>query len=88
MKIDKDLYEKVQKITLTDYKAHYTKDPDDDFVWIYDENIIDEMLDDLLREIDYQKEKIEDIEQDRDDNYVPRYKDKYEEYGMSEKDFY
>lgn len=69
MKIDKELYERVKKVTLTDYDAQYTKDPDDDFVWVFSENIINDMLDNLLYELDTLQEKYDDLKQDVADNY-------------------
>lgn len=69
MKIDKELYERVKKVTLTDYEAQYTKDPDDDFVWVLNENIINDMLDNLLYELDTLQEKYDDLKQDVADNY-------------------
>ena len=48
MKIDKDIYERVKKATMTDFEAQYTKDPDDDFVWVFDNYKIESMLEELL----------------------------------------
>lgn len=45
------------------------------------------MIEDLNYECDKLKEEKEDLERDLEDNYVPRYKDKYEEYGVSPRDF-
>lgn len=45
-------------------------------------------IEDLDREVERLKEQIEDITEDRDENYISRFRDKYEEYGISEKDFY
>lgn len=87
MKIDKELYEKVSKKTMTNYKPLYDKDPDIDYVIVFEDGV-NGMLDDLLYEIEYLEEKYEDLKNDLEDNYVPRYKDKYEEYGVSKKDFY
>ena len=43
---------------------------------------------DLWCEIEHLEEEYEDLENDLRDNYEPRYKTPYEEYGVSEKDFY
>ena len=51
------------------------------------EDLID-CIEDLDGEVERLKEQIEDITEDRDENYIPRFRDKYEEYGISEKDFY
>lgn len=48
----------------------------------------DNKIDELENEIENWKEKYDDLEKNIEDNYVLRYKDKYEEYGVSERDFY
>lgn len=85
MKIYKDLYERIKKITLTDYKAEYTKDPDDDYVWILSESVMNDILDNLVYELDHQIEMYEDLKQDIEDNYrkIPV----SEQVGISDKDF-
>ena len=85
MKIYKDLYERIKKITLTDYEAQYTKDPDDDYVWILSESVMNDILDNLVYELDHQIEMYEDLKQDREDNYrrIPV----SEQVGISDKDF-
>lgn len=45
-------------------------------------------IEDLEGDVKHWKEEYDDLERDLYDNYVPRFKDKYEEYGVSEKDFY
>ena len=87
MKIEKELYEKVSKITMTNYKPLYDKDPDKEYVIVFEDGV-NGMIDDLLLEIDRLKEKYDDLKDDLEDNYVPRFKDKYEEYGVSERDFF
>lgn len=75
MKLDRELYEKIEKITLTDYEVDYPKEPNEEdgesFVWVYDSYQFESMLKDLICEIDKLEERIEDIEQDREDNYRP-----------------
>ena len=85
MKIYKDLYERIKKITLTDYEAQYTKDPDDDYVWILSESVMNDILDNLVYELDHQIEMYEDLKQDIEDNYrkIPV----SEQVGISDKDF-
>lgn len=63
IKIDEDLYKKIQSITSTDYDAI------GDF--IPSESIIP-MLEDLLCEIEHQEERYEDLERDLQDNYIHR----------------
>ena len=46
------------------------------------------IIDELLGWIDYLKEEYRDLENSIEENYKPRYRDKYEEYGISERDFY
>lgn len=73
MKLDRELYEKISNITLTEYDVVYPKEPLDSFgeanVWIYNTDSISAMLEDLLVEIGRLEEKVEDILQDREDNY-------------------
>lgn len=45
-------------------------------------------IDELESEREHFKKQYEDLECDLRDNYVPRYKTPYEEYGVSERDFY
>ena len=84
MKLDKELYEKISKLTGTDYEALYTKNPDDEFIFIFNDSI-ENMLQDLLSEIDRLEEKIEDMDQDIEDNYRPI--PVAEQVGISDKDF-
>lgn len=76
IKLDCDLYKKIQDITYTDYNTL------GDFI---PSESIEPMLEDLLLEISRLEEKIEDIERDRDDNYKPYTNE--ELYGVSDKDF-
>ena len=46
------------------------------------------MIEDLNYEYERLEDEKEDLERDLEDNYVPRYKDKYEEYGVSPRDFF
>ena len=41
----------------------------------------------LKYDVEYLEEKYKDLKKDLEDNYVPRWHDKYEEYGVSERDF-
>ena len=77
IKIDSELYKKIQSITITDYDAI------GDF--IPSESIIP-MLEDLLCEIERQEERYEDLERNLRDNYeqIPASK----MYGIDERDFY
>ena len=89
MKIDRELYERVSKLTMTDYEVDYPKEPNNEFgesfVWVYDNEQIENMLQDLIIEIDRLEEKIEDIEKDREDNYEPI--PVGEQVGISDSDF-
>lgn len=85
MKIDKDLYERISKITLTNYEPVYDKDPDVETVVVF-EDAINSMLEDLICEIDHLEEKYEDLKQDLEDNYRPiPYK---EQIGYDPHEFY
>ena len=90
MKLDRELYERVKSITMTDYEVDYPKEPDNEFgeifVWVYDNEQIENMLQDLIIEIDRLEEKIEDIEKDIEDNYKPI--DPASQYGINDKWFH
>lgn len=69
MKIDKELYERASRELMTEYDVQYTKDPDNDFVWVFSEEPIEALIEDLLTKIEALESQIKDIEQDRDENY-------------------
>ena len=71
MKFSKELYEQVKELTITDYGADYTKDVDDDFVWIRGVDIFESMIEDLLYKIKDLKEENEQTEQYYQDNWKP-----------------
>ena len=89
MKIDRELFEKVSNITGTAYEVDYPKEPDNEsgerFVWVYDNEQIENMLQDLIVEIDRLEEHIEDMKQDIEDNYKP--KTVAEQVRISDSDF-
>lgn len=78
--IDLKNLKRVIKITDTDYKVD-----EDGCMEIEDLALI---IDELLNEIDYLKDEYRSLESNLEENYKPRYRDKYEEYGISERDFY
>lgn len=84
MNIYKDVYEKIEELTKTDYNGQYSKDSDDEYVLVFSDEI-EGMLEDLLSLIDNLKEEIKDIEEDRDENYKPI--PVSEQVGISNKDF-
>ena len=67
MEIDRELYEKIEKITLTDYMPIYQKE--EDAPVIITRPKMESILENLILEISSRDEKIEDIIKDRDDNY-------------------
>ena len=74
---DLQIINKVSSITFTDYQI-------DNQDYIEADNLVSAIID-LLYEVDYLKEKIEDIEADRDENWQPiPYK---EQIDYCEKDF-
>ncbi len=76
MEIDRKLFEKAIAITNTDYKEIGL--PDNKYY--VTNSAIECLIEDLLYEVDYLKEKIEDMEQDIQDNYRPlTNKDIYED---------
>jgi len=87
MKIYKDLYEKLKKITLTDFEVDYKKDPDDEYVYVYSEEKINSMIEELIGAYDYIQEQFEDYKENVSENYKQIPRNYYEEYGISEKDF-
>lgn len=88
MQIDKEIYERVKKETMTDYEVQYTKDPDDDYVWVFNNHQIESMLENLLGEIIDLQERFEDYKEYVSENYKQIPRNYYEEYGISEKDFH
>ena len=89
MKLDRELFEKVSSITGTEYEVDYPKEPDNEFgesfVWVYDNEQIENMLQDLICEIGRLEERIEDMKQDIEDNY--KRKTVAEQVGISDSDF-
>ena len=67
MIIDKDIYDKVSEITMTDYEPLIENEKE----VLLSANSIMSMLQELMWEVDKQKEKVEDLEQDIQDNYKP-----------------
>lgn len=68
------------------------QDDSSDFVHIGNDTYIDvENLLSWIENLDYELEhvrgQLKELEGQIEDNYVPRYKDKYEEYGVSPRDF-
>lgn len=63
IKIDEDLYKKIQSITMTDYNLEGGMLPVES---------IEPMLEDLICEIHNQEERYEDLERDLEDNYIHR----------------
>ena len=78
-KIEEDVLERIEKMTMTDYEAEGNFLPVDS---------INDIIEDLLYEIDRLQEKISDMEQDIEENYEAKKFNPYTEYGVSEKDFY
>lgn len=79
MKIDEEKLKQIQGITCTDYEAKLGYLPVES---------LNDIIDDLLLEIHRLEEKIEDMEQDIENNYELKNVNPYEEYGISERDFY
>ena len=77
IKIEDEMLKRIQGITLTDYGEKLGYVPAESAT---------DIIADLILEIDRLEEKIEDIEQDRDDNYKPI--SYAEQVGYNERDFY
>ena len=76
IRLNEELEKKVVEITGVDYTGELSLED------------IENMIKDLICEYHKVEEKLEDIKQDINDNYVPRKVNPYEEYGISEKDFH
>lgn len=73
MIIDRDIYDKVCEITTTGYDPLIETDKE----VLLSANSIMSMLEELMWEVDSQKEKVEDLEQDIEDNYKPISRSEY-----------
>ena len=80
-KLENDEFEKikeVEKITYSDYEVVGNFIPVESLLYA---------LIDMLGEYHNKEEELEDLKQNIEDNYKPRYDNKYQEYGLSERDF-
>lgn len=84
MKINRELYKQISLLTGTDYSG-VVINPDEFYI---DEENIKSMILDLICEIGFKEEKIEDLENDIRNNYVAKKIDPYYEYGISERNFH
>ena len=66
MLIEKKLYDKISKETITDYDGQLVKR--EEYYYVNEDAVIS-MLEDLYYEIDHYKEQYEDLKQDMQDNY-------------------
>lgn len=80
MLVDRELINKVEKITGIDYQGYAIRDKK-----VFEGYQIESMLEDLLCEIDNLQEKLDDLEQDLEDNYKPISKAK--QFEISDCDF-
>ena len=78
--LDKELIQKAGKQTLSKYEI-------DNQNYIEVQELI-RVIDDLMLEVNHLEEEVQDIKQDMQENYKPAYRDEYEYYGVSRKDFY
>ena len=69
MLIERELYNKASEITMTEYDE-IIDNPGAKYIYA-SEYTITSIIEDLMHEIDSLQEKLEDIEQDREDNYKP-----------------
>ena len=84
MKIKKELYMRISSLTGTDYDGVIANQEE---YYLENETIL-AMIKDLIFEIGFKEEKIEDLENDIRNNYVAKKIDPYVEYGISERDFH
>lgn len=67
MKLSRDIYERVEQLTNTEYNGSFYKEPEEP-VLVFDDDI-ESMLENLILEIDRLNEKIEDREKEIAENY-------------------
>lgn len=84
MKLNKNLYEKICKITRTDYELAESDDGEN--VLAYHD--LDTIIEDLVCAYGVLEEKLEDTIKDREENYKLIPFNPYDEYGVSESDFH
>lgn len=84
MKIDKELYAKLITYTGTDYEPYQRSG--EDYVML-DDNRISAIIDDLLIELSYRDEKIQDMEDEMKD-FADGKIDEYTYRGLNKNDFF
>lgn len=82
----------IQSKTLKEYEVEYSNNAESEYVKIYDDDVIESIITDLLdkideleREVKHKQEEIEDIEKEIEDNYEPIPVSK--QVGISDSDF-
>lgn len=76
MKLFQSDIELIQSKTRKEYDVDYSNNAESEYVKIYDDDVIESIITDLLdyideieRELDHKKEEIDDLIDDRDINY-------------------
>lgn len=85
MKMPKEIYNKIVDYTHTDYEP-FTNKEEKNFVMLDEERLLG-IIEDLLIELNYRDEELEDLKKDINENYIPVRTDPYDELGINENDF-
>lgn len=92
MKLYKDDLEDIQKLTKKEYEVQYSNNAESEFVKIYDTDVVEQMIEDLLKvakeykwEVEHLQEEFEELQEDVETNFrrIPI----SEQVGISDKDF-
>ena len=83
---------KIQAICKKEFEAEYSNNAESEYVKIYDDDEVEEIIENLLdyiedleRELDHKKEELDDVIDDRDTNY--KRISVAEQTGISDRDF-
>lgn len=83
MIIERDLLEKIKEHTETEYNWYQIEEK----VFVPEEDAKN-MLKDLIYELKCQKKLCNELKKEIENDYVPKEKDYYKEYGISEDNFH
>jgi len=81
-----NIFERAMEITGVEYNVMWTEAENLEG-YMFDDSVLN-IIEDLIMEIDRLKEVNEDLIKDRDENYELKKFNPYDEYGVSERDFF
>ena len=81
-----NIFERAMEITGAEYNVMWTEAENLEG-YMFDDSVLN-IIEDLIMEVDRLKEANEDLIQDRDEHYELKKFNPYNEYGVSEKDFF